>query len=627
MRVVGIDSETELIRPGRLAPPVVCVSTAMGDFSAVWHRSEAKEIVERVLEDDCMIVGHNVAYDFSVFAAEWPELLPKIFEVYGADRVTCSEVREKLIDIARGHYRGFISVDGKLVKINYYLEDVAARRCGVILEKTNGWRLRYGELRDTPISFWPEEAVKYSREDAIAPLKIYERQELEEPKFLVDQFRQARAAFWIQLMACWGLTTDPDGVREFARKTKLRRDEIMSELQRWGLVRFDGTRNTKKVQDRVVQAYFYKSGCETIQEALDRDKIPATPTGKPKTDWDTCELSGDPVLKKYSEFSSLTKTLSTDIPILEKCTDVPLEVNFEVLLETGRTSSSPNVQNLPTEVGVRECFRPRPGWVYAIGDYPQIELRTWAQVCLRALGYSRMAEALNAGVDPHCELGRRMLKPQISYDEFFSSYRANPKGAVYFERQAAKAGNFGFPGGLSAPAYKEYAWSNYGVAIDLELAFDLRKFWFETWNEAPDYFDWVGNQDSKDPVMQLFSRRYRGRCRFTEACNTLFQGLAADLAKSAGFMIARACYAEPESPLYGSRIVNFVHDEFVVETPDGECAHDAAIELGRLMEVGSEPFIPEVPCKVEPILSRCWSKKAKEVRGPDGRLVPWEFAA
>jgi DNA polymerase I-like protein with 3'-5' exonuclease and polymerase domains len=357
-----------------------------------------------------------------------------------------------------------------------------------------------------------------------------------------------------------------------------------------------------------------------------RGKIPSTGKGSVKTDWDTCELSGDPLLKKYSEFSSLGKTLSTDIPILEKCTSVPLEVNWEVLRETGRTSTSPNTQNFPTEVGVRECFRPRPGWVYAIGDYPQMELRTWSQICLRVLGYSKMAEALNSGMDPHCELARRMLKPQISYEEAIADYKANPKGRLYYPRQASKAGNFGFPGGLQPAAYKEYAWSNYGVAIELELARELHAYWYESWTEAREYFQWVGCQGEDEAMLQLPSFRYRGRCRFTEACNSLFQGLAADAAKAAGFLIARACYAEPESPLYGCRIVNFIHDEFVVEVPDDERAHDAAVELGRLMEVGANhDFIPDVPCKVEPILSRRWSKSAKEVRGPDGRLIPWDF--
>jgi DNA polymerase I-like protein with 3'-5' exonuclease and polymerase domains len=91
-------------------------------------------------------------------------------------------------------------------------------------------------------------------------------------------------------------------------------------------------------------------------------------------------------------------------------------------------------------------------------------------------------------------------------------------------------------------------------------------------------------------------------------------------------MISRACYVEPASPLYGSRVVNFVHDEFVLECPE-ERAAEAAEELGRLAALGARPFLPDVKMEVEPLLCRRWNKRAKQKRGADGRLVPWEDAA
>jgi hypothetical protein len=37
-------------------------------------------------------------------------------------------------------------------------------------------------------------------------------------------------------------------------------------------------------------------------------------------------------------------------------------------------------------------------------------------------------------------------------------------------RQAAKAANFGYPGGLSAKSFVSFAWATYGVAIDEQSA-------------------------------------------------------------------------------------------------------------------------------------------------------------
>lgn len=661
---VALDTETELIKPGCLAPPLVCVSMALAkDDYELFHRTESRPVVEAALESDLLIVGDNVAFDFCVFAAKWPDLLPLIFEVYAADRVSDTELREKLNHIAMGVYRGFDRTDGDWEKLNYSLADLARRHLGIDLEKgEGGWQLRFGELMDVPIDWWPEEARDYAVGDVVATLGVWQKQE-QDTRYLDDEFRQSRAAFWLQLMSCWGMIADPAGVRDFARKTQQKYDAIAEDLVTAGLMRMDGTRNVKAVQERVVKAYVSKAtstlkapaSIETrlvvedkkvktlifIDGKQQKTFIEMTSGGKkgtpkPKTDSDVCERSGDPVLVKYADLSSLKKTISTDIPLLEKAIHVPLKVRYESILETGRTASTPNVQNLPTEVGVRECFAPRPGYVYASADYSQFELRTWSQVCLTCLGTSKMAEALNAGNDPHLELARRILG--ISYEEALKDYKANPKGRVYFPRQASKSANFGYPGGLGIARFVEYARKNYKVVL-FETpeearengapvsAMELKQFWFDSWPEARLYFEWVKTQcEVPVPIMkQLFVNRFRGNVKFTEMANGYFQSLAADAAKAAGFLIARACYVDEDSPLFGCRPVNFIHDEVLVETPDDEYAHDAAVELARLMVVGASPFLPDVPPVAEPMLSRKWSKEAIPVKGPDGRLVPWDF--
>jgi hypothetical protein len=662
MSIVSLDTETCLIRPGLLAPPLVCASVADATNSyELYHHTEARPLVEALLESDVTIVGDNVAFDFSVICAKWPDLMPRVFEVYWADRVSDTEIREKLNHIATGMYRGFKTIDGKTEKLNYALADIARRRLKIELEKGT-WQLRFGELIDTPLADWPEEARDYAIGDAVVTLAVWQDQQQEEeseisaerPRFFEDEFRQSRAAWWLQLMACWGMITNPEGVRAFARQTQQKYDAIAEDLEAAGLLRSDGTRNVKAVKDRVVAAYLKRARDElgVSEKALVETKliidgkdvrtvislngkeaktfIEMTPGGKtgkhqPKTDADVCEHSGDEVLQNYAELSSLKKTFSTDIPLLERAVRVPLKVHYDSLLATGRTSSSPNVQNLPTEVGVRECFCPRPGWIYATADYSGFELRTWSQVCITRLGQSRMAEVLRAGVDPHIELACRIMG--ISYEEAALDYKRDPKGRVYHPRQASKAANFGFPGGLGVKRWRAYARKNYGVSVTPEKSEEIKQFWFDSWPESKLYFEWVADrcEDIFPLFQQLGSNRYRGDVKFTEAANSMFQGLAADAAKAAGFLIARACYVDESSQLFGCRPVNFVHDEFIVEVPDNDGAHDAAVELARLMVVGASGFLPDVPPVAEPMLTRTWSKKAKPVRDASGRLVPWVF--
>jgi DNA polymerase I-like protein with 3'-5' exonuclease and polymerase domains len=623
---LSFDTETALIEPGRLAPPLACAVFAWGEQSEVVHHTEARDHVVAMLESDSLVVGHNVAYDMAVSAAEWPELLPLIFEVYAEDRVTDTMLREKLLHIAQGIYRRYERTDGTWVHLDYSLEAVVKRRLKLDLIKGE-WQLRFGELRDTPMLWWPEEAKEYALSDAVATLTVWEQQESARDKhreltgqdLLADEFRQSRAAFWLYLMSCWGLHTDEQGVREFARSTQQKYDLIAKELVLAGLMRPTGSRNIKAVQERVVRAYTEKKRVVPLTDGGQ------TGNQKPKTDADTCERSGDPVLAKYAELSSLKTMLSTYIPLLETGTRTPIQPRFESLLETGRTSSSPNVQNLPTDVGVRECFVPRPGKVFAIGDYSGMELRTWAQVCLYLFGESEMAKALNSGMDPHTRGAAMILG--IPYEQAVEEYAADPKGRVYLPRQAMKSGNFGFPGGAGIARFRDYARTNYGVLLSDDEAKRLKDFWQQSWPESRKYANWMAEQCKKQVVQieQIYVGRFRGDVSYTEGSNSMFQGLAADAAKNAGFLIARACYAEPESVLYGGRPVDFVHDEFLVEVNDDERAHDCAVELARLMVVGASPFLPNVPPKVEPLLARRWSKKAKPVHGPDGRLIPWDL--
>lgn len=599
MLPVAFDTETDLIKPGRQAPRLVCMSIADAEGEvALVHQREARVWFEALVEGDRLLVGHNVAFDFAVAAAKWPDLMPAIFAKYERNEVTDTMLRQKLIDIA----------SSRRFRSGYSLADLARRWFRLELDKDTR-RMRYGELHDTPLAWWPEGAKTYAIEDARTTLAIYREQEAQN-SHLLDQFRQARAAWWLQLMKVWGITTDAGAVDALADRLQRRHDEVEALLVDAGLVRKNGTRNTKAAKARMIEVCASK-GLGLV----------VTPTGQPKLDRDTCESVGDEVLEAYAEISGLKKKIGTDVALLRRGL---VQANFNTLLETGRTSSSPNVQNLPRKGGVRECFVPRAGRVFGAADYSQFELRTVAQVVITALGItSKLAEALNAGFDPHLEIARRIVG--CSYDEAAERYNAGDD-EIDTARQVGKVANFGFPGGLGVRKFVVYARKSYGVTLTEDEARALKRYWIEAWPEFVPYFDWIGIQCEHGPakIKQVFVDRYRGGCSFPEACNTLFQGLAADAAKHSGFLIARACYADPDSPLFGARPVNFVHDEFIVEIADDEHASDAAEEIARLMVEGASKFLPDVPPLAEPYLMRRWSKRAKAIRDERGRLVPWD---
>ena len=629
MSWVAYDTETDLISPGRAAPPLACLSyvTEEGAEGLV-NRHDALPLFERWLDEKRTFVGQNIAFDMGVMAAEYPHLLPRIFDSYDAGRVKDTKIRQQIVDIAMGCYRGFTKDNGEKVRYDYSLAALAKRFLGIVLDKDT-YRMGYGALRDIPISLWPEGAQKYALDDARVTATLFRTQQQDE-QWMPDEAHRMRSCWWQHLTATWGIRTRKDAVERLAADAHKRYEEIETALIAKGYVKAHKnpekrSRNTKVAKARMVAV------CEARSLA-----VPLTDSGQVCLDAEACEDSEDLDLKLYSELSTIKKTLSTDIPMLELGTLYPIHTRFN-LAESGRsTSSSPNIQNVRTFMGIREAFAPREGYVYAQSDYASLELHTLAQVCYSILGGSTLGDTINAGMDCHTDFAGMILG--IPYEEAARRRKLPKSDAVRKEidgrRDMAKAANFGLPGGLGIDTFIIVAKAMFGVVLSYAEAEALKAAWLRKWPEMKAYFAWINAQFTKQNVgmggkilmQHLFTNRYRGRCGFTQACNTLFQGLGSDVANSAGYLVSKACYVDENSPLFGSRIVNFIHDELILEVPDDQYAHERAQELGRLMRVGAEPFLPNCPAKCEPQLMRYWSKDAEPVY-QDGRLVPWPVAA
>jgi DNA polymerase I-like protein with 3'-5' exonuclease and polymerase domains len=610
--MIAIDSETCLFRAGCMAPPLVCVTWADERTSGILHWQESEGPLLQWLRGTDEIVGQNFAYDACVFMAQFPDLTPTLFQAYQDDRVTDTKIRQQLLDIAAGYYRAGPDSNGVWRKRGYSLADLARRFLGKTLDKDT-WRTGYAALRDLPLSEWPQGAIDYAVDDARTTLDIALLQEAHKD-FLKDQFRQTRAALALALSSNWGLRTDPKAVEEFASLVEADYDEVKAKLRDTGILRVNGSRDTKVAKDFMIRA------CATqgLEPRL-------TATGAICMDREACEVMEDEVIRDYSHFLTLGKVLSTDVAMLRSATVLPVHPRYD-LAESGRTTcSKPNIQNVSRRKGSREPYTPRPGKLFAQADYGGLELATLAQVCMTLFGHSKLADALNAGRDPHTEVAAQLAK--LPYEEVKARVKTDP--ALGHLRQLAKALNFGLPGGLGAKTFIKFAKKSAGLDITEERFYELKQIWMYTWPEVQELFQWAGEKTAQDkPVVeQLFVGRFRGGCTYSSMLNSTFQGLGADCAKEAAWLITRACYlADEASVLYGSRMVAMVHDEYILEVDDDDLAHEKALELERLMIRGAKKYLPDVCISAPPTLQRCWSKDAEAVY-VDGRLVPWERKA
>ncbi len=675
-----------------MAPPLVCVAFWDGERGEVLGREDGLRWVREALSDSgTALVAHHSPYDLAVVMAADPTLIPVVFQAVSEGRCEDTRVRDALLDIALGAYRRpSLKLTHQTVSA-YSLAGCVSRHLDRDISEgktADSWRLRYGELRDIEPERWPSAAYDYALGDAKDVFDLYHAQtkvarvvtllfngkisgtQVTRDKrvarnlsgashrfghpiedVLIDAPAQCRAGLALHLMSVWGLRTDAEAVEALAASLQGELDALEPDLVAAGVRRPDGTTDLKALRERVGRAY-----------AINGKKLPTTEkTGAPATDKTTCKRSGDPLLVAYGEASETRKLLTTYVPVLREGVTRPIHPYYNVLVNSGRTSSDhPNIQNPPRKGGVRECFVPRPGYVFVACDYDSSELRALAQVCWDVLGRSKLADAYraDASFDPHTLFASSML--DLTYEEGLRlkdrSARFNVQtgsggqrrlecghpppreanGESVFpcedcfsrfkaRRQQSKCANFGYAGGMGARSFVSYA-GGQGVKLTLAESEALRDQWFSQWPEMESYFKYINDllrPVGEGPILQLRSLRVRGGCTYTSASNTLFQGLSSEGAKRAAWVTAHEAYAKPESPLYGCRPVIFLHDEIVIEAPQDRAAA-AATRLSEVMVVAMEVFTPDVPATASATMMRRWYKGAEPVYDADGALAVWE---
>lgn len=615
------DTETAPMRPGLKAPPLACVSYAYaspfpepppfpgyhvyvpehGLQTGCVFRDEGIALLDYAFRrHDTRVVGHNVSYDLVVTAAAAPHLLPLMFAKADAGLIEDTYLNERLYDLSLGVL--------DLRPEGYYdLKHCAERYANLELDKED-WRMRYGELLAYPFEQWPLGSKEYSRLDALATALIDRRQR---PRQVIDAIPQLQAAFALQLVSSWGVKTDAQAVFALRDRYQGVMSMLFEQLRAAGLLKEDGVQDTKMTQWLVEQSY--------------PGTPPRTATGKVSTASDVVERCKHPVLKALKEYKGAEKILSTFVPPLIGGITHPICSNFRSLQKNGRISSSdPNLLNPPREGGIRECIVPRDGNVFASFDYNTLEHRTFGQVLKWMVGDSTIANKYqkDPDFDAHSDLAAGVMG--IPYEQALALKKTDP--VVKQRRQEAKPGNFGYQGGMGLDTFIAYAYKDSDGKVDFtrEGAQQLKSAWHRKTPGAKPYFNYIGalTANGRATIQQFVSGRIRGGCSFTDAANGYWSALANDGAKAALYEIVKACYVGVNSPLYGARVVLYVYDEYLLECHP-ERGHEVGTELARVAIEVMQRYVPDIPIRGEPALTRRFMK-GDFTKYENGRLVVWE---
>jgi hypothetical protein len=129
----------------------------------------------------------------------------------------------------------------------------------------------------------------------------------------------------------------------------------------------------------------------------------------------------------------------------------------------------------------------------------------------------------------------------------------------------------------------------------------------------PGLWQAVRNWAGRRPVLTI-TGRLRANATFCGARNCVFQGAAADGAILGMWLVWRA----------GHKIVSFVHDQLVIESPADGRVPDRVVEVEGLMRRGMLEILPGMLVKVETVVTRSLNKRDLDPRylaGPADRVA------
>ena len=270
-----------------------------------------------------------------------------------------------------------------------------------------------------------------------------------------------------------------------------------------------------------------------------------------------------PIVDSVLEYRQYAKLRSTYAEGLLRAVspDGRVRTSFQMTVTaTGRLSSTePNLQNIPTrtELGseIRRLFIAEDGNVLVDADYSQIELRLLAHMA----GDEAMQQAFRSGEDFHTVTAAKVFHV--------------PEAEVTHQmRSRAKAVNFGIVYGMSAFSLSQ------DIHVTVAEAKDYMERYFATYPGVRQYMTDVVERAREQGFVETLYHRRRAlpelkssnfiQRSFGErvALNMPIQGTAADVMKLAMLRVHDRIRREGLQ----ARLIMQVHDELIVECPEGE---------------------------------------------------------
>lgn len=563
--ITFFDTETKLIDASNIIPPPVCLQYKNDTGEFVVIGDDIPTTFLELLKTSDRLVAHQSNFDLSVIWVHYPETREAIWNALDEGKIYDTKIAYRLwklstVGSSAPKGAGLASV------LSEFSENVDKLK-----EDKTGIRMTYGALLGVPLSEWSEGHYTYAIMDCVYLEKLYNHlQSVVRPTGVASANTwqlQVKLDFALRLVTHTGIDVDAEATNKYAPPIRDRYFEIRDSLVGLGFAKQN--KDCVSVQEKSVREYLsskYSHLARYTDKGLlriDKDSLGLYPQ-------DDCLVSS---LLDMARYEKLWTSYFSRLVGASK-----LHPSYDVLKTTGRTCSqadskfpSINIQQIPKEGFVRECFKARPGGLLIAIDFACLEMCSVANQCVKYLGYSKLADALNSGLDVHTNTASMFLG--VPYDQF----HVHPDAKKY--RNLAKVFNLGLIGGLQAEKLIISAKLDYNIDVSALEAKTYVSIFYTAYPEIKELMDGLkkttrwGNHNS-----YIINGRLRAGCSQTEVLNgVMLQSPSADAVNECVYQVVKFSKSRGDA-----HVVAFIHDELLISAPL-DTAQPIAIQYAKLM--------------------------------------------
>jgi DNA polymerase I-like protein with 3'-5' exonuclease and polymerase domains len=356
--VLFIDFETYLINNKSPIPEPICLSYYDGKVDGIVVGEGIGSFLTKIFHDKYIKIGaHNASFELNVITKYYPNLKSYVYKKLKDKQIICTKIYEQLLDCGRKKTIANFSLSSLVLK--YFDLNISENKKNV-----NSWRFRYHELVNVPLIDWPEEAIKYSKEDSILAHKIYLKQ-LEERQ--IDISNSVAADYYLNRMGTTGILIDQERVLKIEDELKERIKSHVSILEEASIL-VPGKKGNKKNMK-----YFKGILKEKLPNVRHTLKGAVSTSHEDMIYYLTQVPEEDPfhnIITAFVEVMRAEKVLTAFVSRLKQASPY-IRTQYKAVVNSGRTSSSTsvnfpsvNIQQMPRELkgstwDIRNCFVPR----------------------------------------------------------------------------------------------------------------------------------------------------------------------------------------------------------------------------------------------------------------------------